>query len=126
MYKKVYENLLIIDDHQSSTQDMVIKHTEIARKHNCTVMFLAQSFYKIHKNIRDNMTYFLFKSAGNKRDLNLILSDYDFYDDVDSKKLNKIFNYATKDLLSFFMIDRLEKQYRIKFKPITQEQIHNL
>ena len=62
MYDKDYTNLLLIDDFQSENQDMVLRQYEIARKFNTTIIFIAQGFYKIHKNIRENVTYFFLKA----------------------------------------------------------------
>ena len=46
-----------------------------ARKKNCSVIFLSQSFYSIPKIMRQNARYFVILRLAGKRDLNLILSD---------------------------------------------------
>ena len=76
--------------------DMVEKYYMRARKKNCSVAFLSQSYYDIPKFIRKNSSYLVILNlGGSKREQTAILNEWGT--DLDKDELNAIYNDATKE-----------------------------
>ena len=76
--------------------DMVEKFYMRARKKNCSVAFLSQSYYDIPKFIRKNSSYLVILNlGGSKREQTAILNEWGT--DLDKDELTAIYNDATKE-----------------------------
>jgi len=69
-----------------------------ARKQNCSVIFLSQSYYDIPKFIRKNSNYLVILAlGGNKREQTAILNEWGT--DLTKEELQKIYTDATSEKL---------------------------
>ena len=103
-FDKTTQHLIVFDDlvnekNQKKVSDFYIR----ARKLNCSLCYLSQSFYAIPKLIRLNANYIILKKIGSLKDINMILRGYQL--GVDAQQLKKIYEYATDKLVNFLLID---------------------
>jgi superfamily I DNA/RNA helicase len=117
-FDKEVNHLIIIDDlMMEKNQEKVCQYFMMCRKRNVTIMYLAQSFFKIPIIVRQNSNYAVILKAGNKRSLNLMLSEYVV--GIDKEQFLKMYEYATKDKFNFLLINCDEndptKRYRHNF-----------
>lgn len=80
------------------------------------VIFLSQSYFKIPKIIRSNANYCLIKKITSKKDLKLIMSEYNLPYTIN--ELTTIYENTTKDITDFMLIDvdaSPEQRVRHKF-----------
>jgi len=92
---KEYNHLVIWDD-LVLTKDLkpVEKYYIRARKLNCSVIFLSQSYYDIPKMIRKNSSYLVILNlGGSKRETTAILNEWG--QDLDKDELNAIYKDCT-------------------------------
>lgn len=116
-FDKDLQHLVIFDDMvlekaQKPMSEMYIR----GRKRGISVCYLSQSFYKIPKTIRSNCNYFVLLKLSGKRDLNLILSEFEL--GVTKDELMEMYEDATKEKFSFLLIDveaNKEKKFRKNF-----------
>jgi hypothetical protein len=112
---KDFNTLVIIDDlmltkDQTRVQEYFIR----CRKKNVTIIYLAQHFYKIPIIIRQNSNYVVILNAGNKKSLNMMLSEFSV--GVEKEQLLNMYKYATKDKFHFLLIDVDESNPERKFR----------
>jgi len=115
---KDVNHLIIIDDLMlAKNQDQVTDYFIRCRKKNVTIMYLAQHYFKVPIIIRQNSNYFVILKAGNKKSLNMMLSDFSV--GVTKDQLINMYEYATKDKFNFLLIACDEndplKRYRHNF-----------
>jgi hypothetical protein len=103
-FDKSVNHLVVWDDLVLSKDlSMVEQYYIRARKLNCSVIFISQSYFRIPKMIRNNCSYMiLLKLAGN-REVNVILSEFGL--GVTKEQLIKIYDYATAEKFSPLLID---------------------
>ena len=92
---KEYNHLVVWDD-LVLEKDLkaVEKYYQRARKLNCSVIFLSQSYYDIPKFIRKNSNYLvLFDLGGSKREQTAILNEWS--KDLDKDELKAVYDDAT-------------------------------
>lgn len=119
-FDKDLQHLVIFDDmvlekNQKAMSEMYIR----GRKRGISVCYLSQSFYKIPKTIRSNCNYFVLLKLSGKRDLNLILSEFEL--GVTKDELMEMYDHATKEKFSFLLVDveaDKEKKFRKNFLEI--------
>lgn len=97
-------HLVIVDDlvlnkNQTTICDYYIR----ARKQNCSVMYLSQSYYDVPKLIRKNCRYLVILKLHGNRDIKLILSECGL--GLTKNQLFKMYEYATSEDLQPFIID---------------------
>jgi hypothetical protein len=92
---KKYNTLVVWDDLVlNKNQESVEKYYMRARKKNCSVIYLSQSYYDIPKFIRKNSNYLVILNlGGSKREQNAILNEWST--DLDKDELQAIYNDAT-------------------------------
>ena len=92
---KKYNHLVCWDDLVlSKNLDKVSEYYMRARKMNCSVVFLSQSYYDIPTFIRKNSTYMvLLDLGGSKREKTAIMNEW--AGDLDKDELNAVFTDAT-------------------------------
>lgn len=74
-----------------------------SRKLGMTCAYLSQSYFGIPKLIRSNADYIFLRGINSKRDLKLILSEYNI--GVSIKDMEQIYKCATDEPFSFLLID---------------------
>jgi hypothetical protein len=89
-----------------------------ARKLNCSVVYLSQSYFRIPKIIRNNCSYMIILKLSGNREVNLILSEFGL--GVSREQLLGMYEYATKEKFSPLLID-LEQEPAKRFRKGFQE-----
>ncbi len=113
-FNKEEQHIVIFDDlvlekDQKKMNEFYIR----GRKKGVSVCYLSQSFFKIPKVIRTNCNYFVILKLSGKRDLNLILSEFEL--GVSKKELMDMYEYATKEKFNVLLID-VEAPKETKFR----------
>ena len=73
-----------------------------ARKLNCSVIFLSQSYFQIPKIIRSNCSDMAILELKGNRDRNLIMSEFGL--GINKQQLDKIYKYATQNKFGTLLI----------------------
>ena len=101
--------LIIFDDKiadimRSEKFKAIVKELFIrCRKLNISIVFITQSYFRTHKDARLNSTHYILMKIGRKKELKNIAEEKLGY--LDYKDFLKIYNYCTKELYSFMMVD---------------------
>jgi ABC-type dipeptide/oligopeptide/nickel transport system ATPase component len=114
---KTQQNLIILDDlvgekNQKPMEQFFIR----ARKKNCSLCYISQSYYAVPKMIRNNLTYLIVKQVSSMKNLAMIGREYDL--GMDKKVLTNMYEDATKDRQGFLLIDLdepIQKRFRKNF-----------
>ena len=109
-----FDDLVLAKD-QSAIENYYIR----ARKLNCSVIYLSQSYFRIPKMIRNNCSYMVILKLSGNREVNLILSEFGL--GVSREQLLAMYEYATKEKFSPLLIDLEEdpsNRFRKGFKEI--------
>jgi hypothetical protein len=104
-----FDDLVLAKD-QSAIENFYIR----ARKLNCSVVYLSQSFFDIPSMIRKNCSYMVFLKIGGMREVKTILRDFSL--SCSKEQLVNMYDHATKEKLSPFVIDIEEKDPTHKFR----------
>ena len=113
-FKKDDQHIVIFDDlvlekDQSKMNEFYIR----GRKRGISIVYLSQSFFKIPKVIRSNCNYFVILKLSGKRDLNLIMSEFEL--GVTKNDLIRMYEYATKQKFNVLLIDvEAPKEFRFR------------
>jgi hypothetical protein len=111
---KDLNHLVVFDDLVLEKNQERIKNYYIrARKLNCSVIYLSQSYFAIPKIIRNNCSYLVLLKLSGHREVNMILSEGSL--GIDKDQLLRMFQEATKEKFSPFIIDYEQdpdKRYR--------------
>jgi len=118
MDKKV-NHLVCFDDLVLSKDQSAIENYYIrARKLNCSVIYLSQSYYRIPKVIRNNCSYMVILKLSGNREVNMILSEFGL--GVSREQLLGMYEFATKEKFSPLLIDLEEEPVKRFRKGFTQ------
>lgn len=104
----IYDDLVLSKD-MSSVEAYYIR----ARKLNCSVIFLSQSYFRIPKIIRGNCNYLVLLKLSGDRDLNLIMNEFGM--GVTKETIMKMYLYCTKEKFNVMLID-LEAEPSQRFR----------
>ena len=74
-----------------------------SRKHNISIVFITQSYFKEPKDTRRNSTHFFIMKIPNRRELQQIALNHS--SDIDFKNLIKIYKKCTAEPYSFLVND---------------------
>lgn len=111
------QTLIVFDDmclEHRKLQEVMSQFFIRGRKSNMSVIYISQSYYLIPKCIRLQCTHLMLKKIGSKREIKSIVNDYNL--DISADDLMELYNDATKDMVSFLMIDVNENDHNQKFK----------
>ena len=101
------QSLVVFDDYAADKNQEVIGEFFIrgrkVTKFGLTMVYLSQSYYKIPKIVRLQLSYLIILKLSSDRDLNLILSENSL--GVDKNELKHIYKEATKTQFDFLKID---------------------
>lgn len=114
----IFDDLCLEKD-QHKIEDLYIRGRKLCKGISC--IYLTQSYFKTPKIIRINCGYIILKKLSSKRDLNMILSEYDL--GVEKEELKKIYMNVCKDVKDFLFIDMEgdpKSRFRNKFKKVIQ------
>ena len=104
---KELNHLVVWDDLVLSKDLSVVENYYIrARKMNCSVIFISQSFFKIPKIIRNNCSYMVLLKLSGNREVNMILSEFGL--GITKDQLLELYQYATNQKFSPLLIDMEE------------------
>lgn len=109
------ENHLVVFDDLVLSKDLsaVENYFIRARKLNCSVIFLSQSYFRIPKIIRNNCSYMAILKLSGNREVNVILSEFGL--GVTKDQLINMYNYATNEKFMPLLID-LEQEPENRFR----------
>jgi len=106
-FDKDKNHLVVWDDLVLSKDLTMVENYYIrARKLNCSVIFISQSYFKIPKIIRNNCSYMVLLKLSGHREVNLILSEFGL--GITKEELLALYEYATKEKFSPLLIDMEE------------------
>ena len=106
-FDKDYNHLVVWDDLVLSKDLTMVEQYYIrARKLNCSVIFISQSFFKIPKIIRNNCSYMVLLKLSGNREVNMILSEFGL--GITKDELLALYEYATAEKFSPLVIDMEE------------------
>jgi hypothetical protein len=114
MDKKVNHLVCFDDLILAKDQTQIINYYIRARKLNCSVVYLSQSFFDIPSIIRKNCSYMVFLKIGGLREIKTILRDFAL--NCSKQQLIGMYDFATEEKLSPFIIDIEEKDRTHKFR----------
>lgn len=114
-YDKTLNHLVIWDDLVlTKDQSKISEYFLRGRKHGVSLIYLSQSYYQIPKMIRLNSNYLVILKLGQKRNLNMILSELSL--GVTKDQLIKIYNFATRDKFDVLLVDLDQADINKKFR----------
>jgi len=108
-----FDDLVLAKD-QSAIENYYIR----ARKLNCSVIYLSQSYFKIPKIIRNNCSYMVILKLSGNREVNMILSEFGL--GVSREQLLGMYEFDTKEKFSPLLIDLEEDPFKRFRKGFTQ------
>lgn len=121
-FEKDKNHLVVFDDLVLSKDLSMVENYYIrARKLNCSVIFISQSYFRIPKIIRNNCSYMVLLKLSGNREVNMILSEFGL--GVSKEQLTDIYKYATSEKFSPLLID-LEAEPDARFRKGLLEIIH--
>ena len=119
-FDKRMNHLVVFDDLVLNKDLSAVEQYYIrARKLNCSVIFLSQSYFRIPKIIRNNCSYMILLKLSGNREVNVILSEFGL--GVDRDQLIGMYDYATDTKFSPLLIDleqEPDKRFRKGFSEI--------
>lgn len=114
-YDKTENHLIVFDDLcLEKNQSKISEYFLRGRKQGVSLIYLSQSYYQIPKMIRLNSNYLVILKLGQKRNLNMILSELSL--GVTKEQLIKIYGFATKNKFDVLLVDLDEPDINKKFK----------
>lgn len=113
-FDKDVNHLVVLDDLVLAKDQSRIENYYIrARKLNVSVIYISQSYFRIPKIIRQNLSYLVLLKLSGERELKLILSEGGL--GIDKDQLLALYEYATAEKFSALVIDyeaTIDKRYR--------------
>jgi len=117
---KTDQTLIVMDDlvlekDQSKVEQYFIR----ARKLNCSLIYISQSYYRTPRIIRQNLTYLVIKQVSSLKDLYRILGEYTL--GIEKDQLKKLYENSTREKQDFLLVDLeapLEDRFRKNFSDI--------
>lgn len=112
---KEEQTLIVLDDlvlekNQKALEEYFIR----ARKLNCSLIYISQSYFAVPRMIRQNLTYLVIKRLNTLKDLFRILNEYSL--GVDKKELKELYETATKENKQDFLLVDLEESPEDRFR----------
>jgi ABC-type dipeptide/oligopeptide/nickel transport system ATPase component len=103
---KEQNNLIVLDDlvnEPTKQQRPICDYFIRARKKNCSIIYISQSFYAVPKLIRDNISYLIIKQVSSMKNLTMICRECSL--GIEKKQLKNIYDDATETKQDFLLID---------------------
>ena len=114
-FDKDEQSLIVMDDlvlerNQKALEQYFIR----ARKLNCSLIYISQSYYAVPPIIRKNLTYLVIKRLSSLPDLFRILREYSL--GVDKEQLKKIYEASTTENKQDFLLVDLDADPKDRFR----------
>jgi len=90
---------LVLEKNQSALEEYFIR----ARKLNCSLIYISQSYYRVPRIIRQNLNYLIIKQVSSFKDLYRIMSEYSL--GIDKTTLKKLYETSTSEKQDFLLVD---------------------
>ena len=90
---------LVLEKNQSALEQYFIR----ARKLNCSLIYISQSYYRVPRIIRQSLNYLVIKQLSSLKDLYRIMSEYSL--GVEKPQLADMYKSATGSKQDFLLID---------------------
>lgn len=99
------ELLILYDDivNDLKGNETINNYFIAGRKQNMTQIFLSQSYFKVPKVIRLQLTHLILLKLSSVRDLNIIMTDYTL--GIEKEELKQLYQDATSNKFHFLLID---------------------
>lgn len=111
---KEEQTLIVMDDLVLERNQYQLEQYFIrARKLNCSLIYISQSYYAVPKMIRQNLTYLVIKRLNTLGDLFRIMREYSL--GVEKNELKKIYDASTTNKQDFLLVD-LEEAPEDRFR----------
>jgi hypothetical protein len=109
------QTLIIMDDlvlerNQKALEEFFIR----ARKLNCSLVYISQSYFAVPQMIRKNLNYLVIKRLANLPDLFRIMREYSL--GVDKKILLQLYEKSTTDNKQDFLLVDLDSEPKDRFR----------
>jgi len=119
------QNLIIFDDFLTEINQSIISNYFIgSRHHNCSCVYISQSYYDTPHMIRYNCDYFCIWRVNSERQVIELAKDH--ARGVDKNEFKRIYEMATQHQYQFLMIDKKTKEpsliYRTNFGRVAINQ----
>lgn len=106
---------LVLEKNQSALEEYFIR----ARKLNCSLIYISQSYYRVPRIIRQNLNYLIVKQVSSLKDLYRIMVEYTL--GVEKDALKKLYENSTREKQDFLLVDldaSLQDRFRKNFNEI--------
>ena len=106
---------LVLEKNQSALEEYFIR----ARKLNCSLIYISQSYYRVPRIIRQNLNYLIIKQVSSLKDLYRIMGEYTL--GVEKPALKKLYENSTQQKQDFLLVDLdapLSDRFRKNFNEI--------
>lgn len=106
---------LVLEKNQSALEEYFIR----ARKLNCSLIYISQSYYRVPRIIRQNLNYLIIKQVSSLKDLYRIMGEYTL--GVEKPALKKLYENSTQQKQDFLLVDldaALSDRFRKNFNEI--------
>ena len=100
---------LVLEKNQKQLEEYFIR----ARKLNCSLIYISQSYYAVPQLIRQNLTYLVIKRLNTLNDLFRIMREYSL--GVDKVKFKQLYENSTDTKQNFLLVD-LEEAPENRFR----------
>ena len=101
---------LVLERNQKPLEELFIR----ARKQNCSLVYISQSYFAVPPIIRKNLNYLVIKQLANLPDLFRIMREYSL--GVDKKILLKLYENSTTDNKQDFLLVDLDAEPADRFR----------
>jgi hypothetical protein len=111
------QTMIIIDDYMTdrAVNREVLRYISQVRHFNASVWYLSQSYFTTEKFIRENVNYVILFSGQNLASLTLLYRDIT-QGDITKEKFIQLYSLATEKPHHFFLIDKLAKNPRTRYR----------
>lgn len=111
------QNIFIFDDFLcDENRHLILPYWIMGRKKNCSVFFLAQSFYNIDKDMRGNSNYLLIYKLNNYSDLKRIFNDA--VHGVSWEEFKKVYDQTIReDVHGFITVSNNDSDVKRRVRP---------
>ena len=113
-FDKKENHLVVIDDLVlTKNQEAIEAYYIRARKLSTSVIYISQSYFRIPKIIRQNLSYLFILKLGGDRDMRLILTEFGL--GIDKDCMVRIYEYCTAEKFNTLTIDmEADKSHRLR------------
>lgn len=111
---KEEQTLIVMDDLVVERNQKVLENYFIrARKMNCSLIYISQSYYDVPKIIRKNLNYLIIKQLSSMSDLARIMREYSL--GLEREEIIAMYENATENKTDFLLVD-LDADVKDRFR----------